>query len=186
MVLVAYLILRSRSAEPATPVRADTRLPLYLHVAVLTFWGLVAVGLSTLIYGPLHQFRTTLPPEDTGLRETLAFSTAVLFVSVPALAVHVWLAMRALSRASVAAAPVVGRMADGLRMILIVIGALTATLAVVVLIFWGFGRLFQVGEIEMEEVTTLSLSVLPASLLSVAAGFWLLPHGRGVEDDAAT
>ncbi len=181
VVLVVYLILRARSGATAQAGGPDTRLPVYLHVGVLTFWGLAAVGLSALVYGPLHLLRAYPPPFDAratdALRTTLAFAMAVLLVSGPALGVHGWLAIRAVRRASAEAAPSLARMADGLRLLLAVLGGLTATVAVVVLVFWGMGVLFRVGELAMEQPTSMAISVLPASILSMVAGLWLLPRG---------
>lgn len=189
VVLVAYLVLRARSATPQAALPdtrlPDTRLAVYLHVAVLTFWGLTAVGLTALAYGPLHMLREQptefdAPAAET-LRQTLAFAVAVLVIAGPALGVHLWMAARALraDRATIA------RLADGLRLLLTVLGALTTTLAIVVLIFWGIGLLFQLGEVDMEEPTSLMFSLLPASMLSVAAGLWLLPRGEPADGGAS-
>ena len=85
VVLFAYLILRSRGAPAPDPYAPDTRLPVYLHVGVLTLWGLAAVGLSALVFGPLDAVRSHPRPFDEftidTLRSVRAFAVAVLVVS---------------------------------------------------------------------------------------------------------
>ena len=67
-----------------------------------------------------------------------------------------------------------------------VLGGLTATLAVVVLVFSGISALFRLADTDLVGPTNAALSVLPASILSVVAGLWLLPAGNAAGTDRAS
>lgn len=187
IVVVAYLVRRARAEEEAP--EPSTRLATYLHVAVLTFWGLTAVGVSALLYGVIHYARSSAMPARSGeprevvLRQTVAFALALLVIALPALAGHGVLLARVVRRElATAAGARVQRLEDALGLLLTVLGGLTATLAVVLLVFEGFGRLFDVGGPRSDMPSSAGFSVLPAAVASVVAAFALFPR-RAVEEE---
>ena len=201
-VIVAYFIVRARK-QPSSSLEYS-RARIYQHVAVVTFWGLVAVAATSVLFGLIRYARAEDPsrlfeePRDVVLRETLAFAFALLVVAAPAFAVHFAFMRRRLRRAVDVAAErlAMARLQSGLFSLVVVVSGLLATLSAVALVFEGSGRLFDVGNVD-RDVSTFGMSVLPVTLISIGFAFvvfWLAPEfqrGRGLlreagEAEAAT
>ena len=181
IVIVGYFIVRSRAE--AQPGLEYSRARIYQHVAILTFWGLLAVALTSNLFGLIEYARADDPPpffeqpRGTQLRETLAFAFALIFVSVPAFIVHYGFVQRRLRQSTLSPAVrhSLARLQVGLFSVLVVLGGLIATLTTVMLVFALSGRLFDVGDLD-RDATTFGMSALPVALLSLAltfAAFWL-------------
>ena len=195
-VIVAYFIVRSRK-QPSSSLQYS-RARIYQHVAVLTFWGLVAVGITSVLFGLIRYARAEDPPlrfeepRDVVLRATLAFAFAVLVVAAPAFAVHFAFMRRRLRRAVDVAAErlAMARLQSGLFSLVLIVSGLLATLSAVALVFEGSGRLFDVGNVD-PDLSTFGMSVLPVALISISFAFivfWLAPEfqsGRGLLREAA-
>ena len=201
-VIVAYFIVRSRK-QPSSSLEYS-RARIYQHVAVVTFWGLVAIAATSVLFGLIRYARAEdsprlfEEPRDVVLRETLAFAFALLVVAAPAFAVHFAFMRRRLRRAVDVAAErlAMARLQSGLFSLVVVVSGLLATLAAVALVFEGSGRLFDVGNVD-RDLSTFGMSVLPVALISIGFAFvvfWLASEfqsGRGLlrearESEAAT
>ncbi len=201
-VIVAYFAVRAR--KESSPSLEYSRARIYQHVAVITFWGLVAVGATAVLFGLIRYVRAEDPPlwfdepRDAVLRETLAFAFALVVVAAPAFAVHFAFMRRRLRRAVEVATErlSMARLQSALFSLIVVLSGLFATLSAVELVFEGSGRLFDVGNVD-RVLSTFGMSVLPVALISIAVAFvvfWLAPEfqsGRGLlreadEAEAAT
>lgn len=180
VVVGAYLLLRGRAGEETT---RSTRLVAYLHIGVLTFWALVAVGLNGLFYAPIRFLRSPATPEEYDeprgavFRQTLAFALALLVIAIPALTGHLLLLRRSLADTAEAVLPRVGRMNDALGMLLTVLGGLVVTLSVVLLVFEGIGRLLSVGSGSVF-LSTIAISALVPAAISIVGSLLLFPRGE--------
>ena len=183
-VIVAYFIVRARK-EPS-PSLEYSRSRIYQHVAVMTFWGLLAVAAASVLFGLIRYARAEDPPlrfvepRDVLLRETLAFAFALVVVAGPAFAFHFAFMRRRLRRAAGAAAErlAMARLQSGLFALVVVMSGLIATLSAVALVFEGSARLFDVGDVD-RDLSTFAMSVLPIALISLGfafAVFWLAPE----------
>jgi hypothetical protein len=195
-VIVAYFIVRSRK-QPSSALEYS-RARIYQHVAVVTFWGLVAVGVTSVLFGLIRYARADgaarlfEEPRDVVLRATLAFAFALLVVAAPAFAVHFAFMRRRLRRAVDVAAErlAMARLQSGLFSLVLLVSGLLATLSAVTLVFEGSGRLFDVGNVD-RDLSTFGMSVLPVALISIGVAFivfWLAPEfqsGRGLLREAA-
>ena len=195
-VIVAYFIVRSRK-EPS-PLLDYSRARIYQHVAVMTFWGLLAVAATSVLFGLIRYARAEDPPlrfeepRDVVLRETFAFAFALLVVAVPAFAIHFAFMRRRLTRALGEARErlSMAHLQFGLFALIVVLSGLLATLPAVVLVFELSGRLFDVGSVD-RDASTFAMSVLPVALLSLAVTyvvFWAddeFQRGRVLLDVAA-
>lgn len=184
-VVIFYFRHRARTEAPsALPHYSLARI--YEHVAVITFYGLVYVALITLLYAVITYIRADDPPlgfqepRGTVLREASAFVVAVLVISIPALAAHLWLVRRRLLAASPEGPErrVVAQFQMGLLSLIAVGSGLIAAFSVVVLVFELTGQAFDIGGVG-RDLSTFGLSALPISLLSIAvvyAGLWKSPE----------
>ena len=176
VVIVAYFIVRSRADKQ--PGLEYSRVRIYQHVAVFTFWSLVAVGVASVLFGLIGYARADDPPpffqepRGTVLRETLAFASALLVISIPALGVHYAFIERQLRRTTLPSADrqSLARLQSGQFSVLMVLGSIVAALTTVMLVFSVSGRLFDVGELD-RGATTFAMSALPVALLSLALTF---------------
>ena len=194
-VIVAYFVVRAR--KQPSPSLQYSRSRIYQHVAVMTFWGLLAVAATSVLFGLNRYARAEDPPlrfeepRDMVLRETLAFAFALLVVAGPAFAVHFSFMRRRLRRAADVAAErlAMARLQSGLFSLIVVMSGLIATLAAVALVFEGSARLFDVGDVD-SDFSTFAISVLPVALISLgvaSAVFWLAPgfqRGRTLLSEA--
>ena len=195
-VIVAYFIVRAR--KQPSPSLEYSRARIYQHVAVITFWALVAVGVTSVLFGLIRYARADDParlfeePRDMVLRATFAFAFALVVVAAPAFTVHFAFMRRRLRRAVDVPAErlAMARLQSGLFSLVLIVSGLLATLSAVALVFEGSGRLFDVGNVD-RDVSTFGMSVLPVALISIGLAFvvfWLAPEfqsGRGLLSEAA-
>lgn len=185
IVIVAYLVMRMRTPSSGG-VEASTRLAKYLHISVLTYWGLSAFGISVALYAVIHYLRLSRPLQsfdsdpNQALREQIALALSILVIALPALAVHGVLLRRLLARAVEATRSAIDCLQDALSLLLIVLGGTTAALAVVLLVFEVIGRLLRVETGSDDITSSIALAMLPSSTLTILAA-WALRRDREVE-----
>ena len=175
-VIAAYFIVRSR--KDSEPGLDYSRTRIYLHVATLTAWALLAVALLTALYSLLQMLgeeRALFEDdrEDT-LREGLAFAIGVAVLMAPALLVHLVIIRRQIVSASVPARLSFARLQGGLFAVLVVLGGLAALGTVVGLVFGTTGSVLDVGGLDDDGWAVLAalVPVTTISLLLTFALFW--------------
>jgi hypothetical protein len=172
--LIFYYRHRARVAAPEALRYRRGRI--YEHVALLTFYGVVFVGLLILGVALIDYIRGEDPlspsvlGRSTELRRNVALVVALLVIALPLLAVHYETLRRRLAGGMSAATDrlEIARLQRALVSVVVVLSALLALLATTMLVFEVVGRLFDVGGIG-RDASTFGLSALVVGLLSVAA-----------------
>ena len=149
---------------------------IYMHVALLTFYGVVFASLLILLGALIDYVRgddplsTSLFGRGEELRRSVALVVALLVIAVPLLAVHYEGLRRRVARgmSDAAARLDIGQLQRALVSVVVLLSSLLGLLAITVLVFEVTGRLFDVGGVG-RDASTFGMSALIVSVLSLAA-----------------
>lgn len=178
--IVVYFIVRSR--RKGALGFAYSRGRIYLHVAIVTTWGLAALAASVILWAVTDYYRSRddgfpFADPETELRQQLAFGVALLVVAAPALALHLiaWRRGRGRPRADDGERLASARLEGGLASLIVALSGPIAALALVVLVLSGIAAVLEAGGVDRDLTTFALASGVPAavSLAAAYALFWL-------------
>lgn len=172
LALIFYYRRRSQVGDP--PELNYGRGRVYIHVALLTFYGIIFVSTLILASALIDYIRgedplsESLLGRDTELRRAVALVVALSVIALPMLAVHYEMMRRRIAPLAMVERGRFARIERANVNLVRVFSALTSLLAATMLVFEVTGRLFDVGGIG-RDASTFGLSALIAGLLSLAA-----------------
>lgn len=178
--VIVYFIVRSRRPPAAVPY---SRGRIYLHVGLLTFWGLSMVAVSSLVWGLLQATdgeRIANRDEDP-LRASLAFAVATAVIAAPAFVAHAVLLRRTIrSTVDGAVRLALARMQEGFAWLTVVIAGIIGAFGAAVLIYGGVGFVFDLGSLSRDGGAWSATACIVAafSLLITFALFFTDPAYR--------
>lgn len=181
--VIIYYVVRSRRGAVAAPY---SRGRIYLHVGLLTSWGLLMSGIFMLIWGPITWWGASAGPfinPEEEIRESLAFGLATILIAAPAFLVHWELLRRRIAQSTGAARVALARAQQGMAWLTVVVAGLIALLGVAIAAYALVGTLLDVGDLSQEGVGWVAATTLTAGislLLSLAVFFTDAQYRHGV------
>ncbi|MGE3961598.1 MAG: zinc ribbon domain-containing protein [Dehalococcoidia bacterium] len=148
---IVYFVVRSRRAPTSVPY---SRSRIYLHVGLLTFWGLTMTAIWSMLWGVLQWAGAEdgfFAEREEELRYSLAFGLATGLIAAPALVLHYILLRRRIT--STVEGPVrlaLARMQEGMAWLTVVISAIIAAFGGAVLVYGVVGTLFDLGSLSRD------------------------------------